>query len=70
MDRAPGCVDTSSRANVDERIVGSGKLLLTYAEYELTYSHDLDRALCRFWLRGHCAKGPNCEYVTFSLATE
>ena len=29
----------------------------------IVFSHDLDRALCRFWLRGHCAKGPNCEYV-------
>ncbi|GMK56033.1 hypothetical protein CspeluHIS016_0210890 [Cutaneotrichosporon spelunceum] len=27
------------------------------------FSHDLDRALCRFWLRGHCAKGPNCEFM-------
>ena len=27
------------------------------------FSHDLDRALCRFWLRGHCAKGPNCEFL-------
>ena len=26
-------------------------------------SHDLDRALCRFWLRGNCAKGPNCEFL-------
>ncbi|KAK8843948.1 hypothetical protein IAR55_006740 [Kwoniella newhampshirensis] len=27
------------------------------------FSHDIDRALCRFWLRGHCAKGPNCEFL-------
>lgn len=27
------------------------------------FSHDLERALCRFWLRGHCAKGPNCEFM-------
>lgn len=27
------------------------------------FSHDLERALCRFWLRGHCAKGPNCEFL-------
>ena len=26
-------------------------------------SHDLDRALCRFWLRGVCAKGDNCEFM-------
>lgn len=27
------------------------------------YSHDLDRALCRFWLRGTCAKGESCEFL-------
>ncbi|KIM21188.1 hypothetical protein M408DRAFT_333613 [Serendipita vermifera MAFF 305830] len=27
------------------------------------FSHDLDRALCRFWLRGVCAKGDNCEFM-------
>ena len=26
-------------------------------------SHDLDRALCRFWLRGTCAKGETCEFL-------
>lgn len=26
-------------------------------------SHDLDRALCRFWLRGTCAKGEACEFL-------
>jgi hypothetical protein len=26
-------------------------------------SHDLERALCRFWLRGTCAKGENCEFL-------
>lgn len=25
------------------------------------FSHDVDRALCRFWLRGQCAKGDMCE---------
>lgn len=29
----------------------------------LTASHDLERALCRFWLRGTCAKGENCEFL-------
>jgi len=24
-------------------------------------SHDIERALCRFWLRGQCAKGEQCE---------
>lgn len=27
------------------------------------FSHDLDRALCRFWLRGICAKGDQCEFM-------
>jgi hypothetical protein len=26
-------------------------------------SHDLERALCRFWLRGTCAKQENCEFL-------
>ncbi|KAH9888916.1 hypothetical protein C8Q73DRAFT_708658 [Cubamyces lactineus] len=27
------------------------------------FSHDLERALCRFWLRGTCAKGETCEFL-------
>ncbi|KAL0060888.1 hypothetical protein AAF712_012352 [Marasmius tenuissimus] len=27
------------------------------------FSHDLERALCRFWLRGACAKGEHCEFL-------
>ncbi|KAJ7090581.1 hypothetical protein C8R43DRAFT_1115141 [Mycena crocata] len=27
------------------------------------FSHDLERALCRFWLRGTCAKQDNCEFL-------
>lgn len=27
------------------------------------FSHDLERALCRFWLRGTCAKGELCEFL-------
>ncbi|TFK74896.1 hypothetical protein BDN72DRAFT_892598 [Pluteus cervinus] len=27
------------------------------------YSHDLERALCRFWLRGTCAKQESCEFL-------
>ncbi|GJJ11201.1 hypothetical protein Clacol_005433 [Clathrus columnatus] len=26
-------------------------------------SHDLERAMCRFWLRGNCAKQENCEFL-------
>ena len=63
VDKELGCVGTSWLASVDEQIVDSGKLLFSarLKMAKLTISHDLDRALCRFWLRGHCAKGPNCE---------
>ncbi|KIY69226.1 hypothetical protein CYLTODRAFT_420941 [Cylindrobasidium torrendii FP15055 ss-10] len=27
------------------------------------FSHDLERALCRFWLRGTCAKNETCEFM-------
>ncbi|KAL1676681.1 hypothetical protein EV122DRAFT_215920 [Schizophyllum commune] len=27
------------------------------------FSHDLERALCRFWLRGTCAKNEQCEFL-------
>ena len=27
------------------------------------HSHDFERALCRFWLRGTCAKGEACEFL-------
>lgn len=27
------------------------------------FSHDIERALCRFWLRGTCAKGEACEFM-------
>ncbi|KAG6812823.1 hypothetical protein H0H92_016092 [Tricholoma furcatifolium] len=27
------------------------------------FSHDLERALCRFWLRGTCAKQEHCEFL-------
>ncbi|KXN81524.1 Zinc finger CCCH domain-containing protein 6 [Leucoagaricus sp. SymC.cos] len=27
------------------------------------FSHDLERALCRFWLRGMCAKNETCEFM-------
>ncbi|KAF9785105.1 hypothetical protein BJ322DRAFT_1108566 [Thelephora terrestris] len=27
------------------------------------FSHDFERALCRFWLRGTCAKGETCEFL-------
>ena len=30
---------------------------------ELINSHDLERALCRFWLRGMCAKHEACEFL-------
>ncbi|KAF8519676.1 hypothetical protein JB92DRAFT_2710305 [Gautieria morchelliformis] len=27
------------------------------------FSHDLERAMCRFWLRGNCAKQETCEFL-------
>jgi Domain of unknown function (DUF1771)/Zinc finger C-x8-C-x5-C-x3-H type (and similar) len=27
------------------------------------FSHEIERALCRFWLRGSCAKGDVCEFL-------
>ncbi|KDQ19151.1 hypothetical protein BOTBODRAFT_103526 [Botryobasidium botryosum FD-172 SS1] len=27
------------------------------------FSHDVERALCRFWLRNQCAKGDQCEFL-------
>ncbi|KAG9004023.1 hypothetical protein FRB94_002732 [Tulasnella sp. JGI-2019a] len=27
------------------------------------FSHDVERALCRFWLRGQCVKGEQCEFL-------
>lgn len=27
------------------------------------FSHEIERALCRFWLRGACAKGEVCEFL-------
>ncbi|KAJ1306699.1 hypothetical protein OPQ81_007691 [Rhizoctonia solani] len=27
------------------------------------FSHDIDRALCRFWMRGQCVKGDQCEFL-------
>lgn len=29
----------------------------------ISASHDLERALCRFWLRGTCAKQDSCEFL-------
>lgn len=56
------CVGISWLASVVERTVVSGKTTpLEPCSLLIRTSHDLDRALCRFWLRGHCAKGPNCE---------
>ena len=29
----------------------------------MIFSHDIERALCRFWLRGQCMKGEQCEFL-------
>lgn len=38
-------------------------LLLGYVYLIFIRSHDLERALCRFWLRGTCAKQDQCEFL-------
>ena len=60
-------VATSLLGNVCERIAGSG---LTHycSRVQIvvnvnSHSHDFERALCRFWLRGTCAKGETCEFL-------
>jgi Domain of unknown function (DUF1771)/Torus domain len=56
---------------VAQIVVSGGRLLvalfpwifvLTIVRVRLG-SHDIDRALCRFWLRGQCAKGEQCEFL-------
>jgi len=63
---ATGSVGTSSLENVCERIAGSGLshhcCVWTVADVNMC-SHDFERALCRFWLRGTCAKGETCEFL-------
>ncbi|KAJ3040560.1 hypothetical protein HDV00_010740 [Rhizophlyctis rosea] len=27
------------------------------------YSHDIERRVCKFWVRGYCAKGDECEFA-------
>lgn len=42
------------------------KFALSFSLLSLTahiFSHDLERALCRFWLRGTCAKQDQCEFL-------
>ncbi|KAF4621763.1 hypothetical protein D9613_012113 [Agrocybe pediades] len=34
-----------------------------YLRADCRFSHDLECALCRFWLRGTCAKQENCEFL-------
>jgi hypothetical protein len=64
---ATGSVGTSSLENVYERIVGSGLTRYCYCVWIAAdsnmRSHDFERALCRFWLRGTCAKGEACEFL-------
>ena len=54
-------------ANVSVRIVDLGTCHFLF-EVQTSISlhdcsHDLERALCRFWLRGTCAKGDACEFL-------
>ena len=64
---ATGSVDTSSLESACERIAGSGLAycccVISVAANAKNNSHDIERALCRFWLRGTCAKGETCEFL-------
>lgn len=57
----------SSPENVYERTAGSGLIHHPYRIWVIAnvdvHSHDFERALCRFWLRGTCAKGETCEFL-------
>ncbi|KIY52861.1 hypothetical protein FISHEDRAFT_63549 [Fistulina hepatica ATCC 64428] len=54
---------------VNGRPVQSGNRVCRYfvagecLRADCRFSHDLERALCRFWLRGVCAKNENCEFL-------
>lgn len=60
-------VGTFSLGNACEQIAGSGPFHHHHCIYVATdlniHSHELERALCRFWLRGTCAKGETCEFL-------
>ena len=64
---ATGSAGTSLLENVYEQIVDSGLIrhhccVWVLADVSMC-SHDFERALCRFWLRGTCAKGEACEFL-------
>ncbi|KAF9523063.1 hypothetical protein CPB83DRAFT_776084 [Crepidotus variabilis] len=54
---------------VNGRPVPSGNRVCRYfvagecLRADCRFSHDLERALCRFWLRGTCAKQESCEFL-------
>ncbi|KAJ8591815.1 hypothetical protein M405DRAFT_92450 [Rhizopogon salebrosus TDB-379] len=57
----------STRGNA-RPVPGGGRVCRYYLAGECLradcrFSHDLERALCRFWLRGTCAKQDQCEFL-------
>ena len=44
-------------------VCGFGQLTRCCKLMSFICSHDLERALCRFWLRGTCAKHESCEFL-------
>ena len=60
-------VGTSLLESVYGRIADSGLARHHYCVWAVAdvsvCSHDFERALCRFWLRGTCAKGEACEFL-------
>ena len=61
----PEFAATSWQGSVCELTVVSGEFsqLLSNLYQTHWFSHEIERALCRFWLRGTCAKGEVCEFL-------
>lgn len=57
LENAGGLIVDSGEFTLFSAAFNQLKLML----HNLSNSHDVDRALCRFWLRGSCAKGDQCE---------
>ena len=61
----PEFAATSWQGSVCELTVVSGECSQLLSDLYQTrwFSHEIERALCRFWLRGTCAKGEVCEFL-------
>ncbi|KAE9393464.1 hypothetical protein BT96DRAFT_924018 [Gymnopus androsaceus JB14] len=64
----PGRPNTNARYTNGRSTTGGNRVCRYFVAGECLradcrFSHDLERALCRFWLRGTCAKGESCEFL-------